>query len=267
MLTRCLPSLRRHLVCLLIAALVPAASGAQTTETGWIALFNGEDLKDWIPKFTGSALGINLRDTFRVDNGILRVSYEDWDVFNGEFGHLFYKSAFSHYRLHVEYRFVGSQLAQGPAWAIRNNGLMLHSQDPATMTLDQEFPVSIEAQLLGGDGVNPRPTGNVCSPGTHYLFRGALFTPHCQNSSSATYAGDQWVSLDIEVRSDELIRHLVNGELVFEYSGPQLDPAEADAQRLLAAGQGLALRGGFIAIQAESHPTEFRKIELLPLDP
>jgi len=233
----------------------------------WIALFNGQDLAGWIPKFTGHQLGVNYLDTFRVENGLFTVSYDNWTDFNSEFGHIFYREPFSHYLLRVEYRFVGEQVTNGPGWAFRNNGIMLHSQDPASMTVEQEFPVSIEAQMLGGNGLDPRPTANVCSPGTHYVMNGNLVTVHCTNSSSQTYHGDQWVTLEIEVRGSDLIRHVVNGETVFEYSGVQLDESDPDAQRLIASGAGLAISAGYIAVQAESHPTEIRRIDLLPLEP
>ncbi len=233
----------------------------------WISLFNGNDLDGWIPKFTGHELGVNYRDTFRVEDGVFKVSYDNWPDFNNEFGHIFYREPFSHYLLRVEYRFVGDQVTNGPGWAFRNNGVMFHSQDPATMTLDQEFPVSIEAQMLGGNGSDPRPTANVCSPGTHYVLDGEMVTVHCTNSGSRTFHGDQWVTLELEVRGSDLIRHVVNGETVFEYSEIQLDPADPDAQRLLANGSPLAITEGYIALQAESHPTEVRRIDLLPLAP
>ena len=92
----------------------------QSTEKSdeeWIQLFNGKDIDDWTPKFTGYELGVNYKNTFRVEDGLLRVSYEDWEEWNGEFGHLFYKDEFSHYRLRVEYRFVGPQLKNAPNWA------------------------------------------------------------------------------------------------------------------------------------------------------
>jgi hypothetical protein len=165
----------------------------------------------------------------------------------------------------VEYRFVGDQVNNGPGWAFRNNGVMLHGQSPESMTLEQEFPASIEVQLLGGNGTDERATANVCSPGTHYVKEGELITQHCINSSSATYHGDQWVTLEVEVRGDELIRHTVNGEMVFEYSKTQLDESDPDAQNLIGQGQPVAVSGGYISLQAESHPTEFRRIDLLPL--
>jgi hypothetical protein len=148
-------------------------------EPQWIDLFNGKDLSNWQVKFTGFPLGDNFRDTFLVENGVLKVSYDKWPRFDGEFGHLFTKSSYSNYRLRVEYRFVGDQVEGGPLWAYRNNGMMLHSQSPETMALDQEFPVSIEAQMLGGQGEEPRPNGNVCTPGTNMVMEGFLVTQHC----------------------------------------------------------------------------------------
>ena len=161
---------------------------------GWIDLFNGEDLSNWKVKFTGQPLGVNYRNTFRVEDNLLTVSYENWDGFNGEFGHLFFEDKFSHYVLRVEYRFVGEQVENGPGWAYRNNGVMLHSQDPATMTINQEFPVSIESQFLGGNGIDDRTTLNVCTPGTNMVMNNKLITQHCTNSTSNTFHGDQWVT-------------------------------------------------------------------------
>ena len=249
----------------LLTILLPSAAYTQSDSEQWISLFNGEDLSNWIPKFTGHELGVNYRDTFRAEDGVFKVSYDNWPDFDGEFGHIFYDKSFSHYRLLVEYRFVGDQVNNGPGWAFRNNGVMLHGQSPQSMTLDQEFPASIEVQLLGGNGSDERATANVCSPGTHYVRDGELVTQHCIDSSSATYHGDQWVTLEIEVRGDEVIRHTVNGEMVFEYSKTQLDEGDPDAQNLIKQGQPVAVSGGYISLQAESHPTEFRRIDLLPL--
>ncbi len=256
--------MKKNILSLLFLFL-PGAVFAQNNADQWISLFNGNDLTNWIPKFTGHELGVNYRDTFRAEHGVFVVSYDNWPDFNSEFGHIFYKQSFSHYRLRVEYRFVGDQVNNGPGWAYRNNGVMLHGQSPQSMTLDQEFPVSIEVQLLGGSGEDDRATANVCSPGTHYVRNGELVTQHCINSSSETYHGDQWVTLEVEVRGDEVIRHTVNGDTVLQYSKTQLDESDTDAQNLISLGQPIALSEGYISIQAESHPTEFRRIDLLPL--
>ncbi|MBA2225691.1 DUF1080 domain-containing protein [thermophilic bacterium 2918] len=245
---------------------LPAQESTQPA-TPWRALFNGKDLDGWVPKFKGHPLGENYRDTFRVEDGVLKVCYDKYRSFDNTFGHLFYvKEKFSRYRLRVEYRFVGQQCPGGPSWAVRNNGIMFHCQDPKSMRKDQDFPVSIEAQLLGGLGQGNRPTNNVCTPGTHIVLNGKLFTPHCTNSRSKTYHGDVWVTAEIEVLGSEKVRHYVEGELVLEYEKPQLDPKDPDAARLLRERNGeVLLSEGYIAIQAESHPTEFRKIEIREL--
>lgn len=230
----------------------------------WVALFNGKDLDGWRPKIKGHALDENFARTFRVEDGVIKVSYDGYDKFNGQFGHLFYKSPFTKYRLRIEYRFVNDQCPGGPGWAFRNSGVMLHCQKPETMGKDQDFPVSIEAQFLGGGPTGERPTGSVCTPGTNIVMNDKLITQHCTNSRSKTYRGDQWVTIEIESHGNGKIKHIVNGETVIEYEKPQLDPKDADAQKLLL-GDHLMLDGGYIALQAESHPVEFRKVEILPL--
>lgn len=255
----------RKIVLALLLTLAAISKVSAQSDNQWISLFNGEDLDDWRVKFTGQPLGVNLNDTFRVEDGLLTVSYENWDDFNSEFGHLFYDQVFSHYILRAEYRFIGDQVNNGPGWAFRNNGMMLHSQDPETMTIDQEFPVSIESQMLGGNGSDPRTTANVCTPGTHMVMDGKLVTQHCTNSNSDTYHGDQWVTMEMEVRGSETLIHRINGRVVFELHDIQLDDTDPDAQALIAAGAPIELKEGYVALQAESHPTQFRVIEILPL--
>lgn len=233
----------------------------------WVPLFNGKDLDGWTPKFAGHDLGENYLETFRVEDGVLTVSYEKYEEFGGKFGHLFYEKPFGHYRLRVEYRFVGEQVAGAPGWAFRNNGVMLHCQSPGSMEKNQGFPASIEVQLLGGPGGDrKRSTANVCTPSTHVVLNGKLDKRHCINSSSETYHGDQWVTLEIEVRGNDVIRHVIDGKTVFEYTKPQLDEGDGVAKKLLAAGATKMIDSGYISLQAESHPTEFRKIEILELD-
>jgi hypothetical protein len=233
----------------------------------WIQLFNGKSLDGWTPKFAKHDIGENFNDTFRVDNGLLEVRYDKWTKFDGEFGHLFYKDAFSYYRIAAEYRFVGQQVNGGPGWAMRNNGLMLQSPDPKTMMKDQDFPISIEVQLLGGlsDG-KPRTTANLCTPGSNVVMNGKLFTPHCVNSKSKTYDGDQWVRVEVEVRGDELVRHIVEGVTVLEYSKPQMGGGQASPVDPKVKVDGTPMDRGYISIQAETAPIDFRKIELLNLE-
>jgi hypothetical protein len=261
-------SLGPGIVLILATALAqaPVAAGQEgEKKSGWISLFNGKDLDGWTPKITGYAAGENYADTFRVEDGVLKVSYSKYPKFDGKFGHLFSKRKFSHYRLRVEYRFTGDQCPGGPGWAFRNSGVMIHSQPVETMRKDQEFPVSIEVQFLGGDGKKERTTGNVCSPGTHIVMGGKLIKTHCIDSRSRTYHGDQWVTVEVEVHGDGDIKHLVNGETVLEYEKPQYDQDDADAKKLIQGGN-VMLGEGYLALQAESHPIEFRKVEILPLE-
>ncbi len=233
----------------------------------WVSLFNGKDLTGWTPKIRYYELGDNNGDTFRVRDGLLQVRYDGggYEKFGEKFGHLFYKDSFSNYRFRVEYRFVGEQCVEGPGWATRNSGVMVHGQDPKTMAKDQDFPVSIEVQLLGGNGKDNRTTSNLCTPGTNVVMNSELKLQHCINSTSKTYHGEQWVTAEIEVHNNEVIRHLLDGEVVLEYNKPQLDERDDSAKKLIKDGQ-LMLTGGTISLQSESHPIDFRKVEIMVLE-
>ena len=252
----------------LAGSLVPGFAGAandeakqtlkkQKTSEGnkkdWIQLFNGKDLAGWTPKIRYEPLGEDKRKTFSVSGGAIQVNYENYKEFNQTFGHLFFNTPYSRYRLRVEYRFLGEQLKGGPGWAYRNSGLMLHGQDPTTMNVDQDFPNSIEVQLLGGKGEGKRTTLNLCTPGTDVIMNEKPLKRHCISSSSKTYHGDQWVNAEVMVDGSKEFKHIVEGEVVLEYQHPHLD-------------NGTRLEGGTISLQSESHPCEFRKVELLPLD-
>jgi hypothetical protein len=249
----------------LVLAVVSAVSSAAEPAGEWIQLFNGKNLDGWTPKIRYSELGENYGNTFRVEDGVLKVSYDQYDKFGERFGHLFYKEPFSNYLLRVEYRFVGEQCPGGPGWAIRNSGAMLHGESPTTMSKDQDFPASIEVQFLGGNGKDKRTTANLCTPDTNVVMNGKLFTPHCTNSTSETYHGDQWVTVEIEVRGNKLMKHIIDGKTVLEYSEPQLDDSKPHARELIAKAGTKQLSGGTISLQSESHPIEFRKVELKKL--
>ena len=220
----------------------------------WVDLFNGKDLSNWTAKVRGYPLGENALDTFRVKDGVMQIRYDNYDEFGGKFGHIFSNAgSFSHYKIQVEYRFVGEQVKGGPAWAYRNNGIMFHAQDPKTMNVEQDFPGCMEYQLLGGNGKDPRPTGNLCTPGSQVVINGELRKDHCMNSTSETYHGDQWVTAELVVHGSKLAQHYINGEKVFEYNDLQWD-------------DGKPMEGGHIALQAETAPTDFRKIRILNLE-
>lgn len=227
-----------------------AVSSPDTEE--WEQLFNGEDMAGWDIKIRNHPVNENFGNTFRVEDGILQARFDEYEEYNETFGHIFYNQSYSFYRLEVEYRFIGEQVQGGPAWAFRNNGIMFHSEPAQSMTIDQDFPNSIEYQLLGGNGENDRSNGNVCTPGTHIVVNGELRTEHCTSSNGPTHHGDQWVTAELVVYGDSLIQHVLNGEQVMEYENPQLD-------------NGTLIDRGYIALQAESHPTDFRSIRILNL--
>lgn len=228
----------------------------------WVTIFNGHNLEGWTVKISGYETGENYNNTFVVKDSLLRVSYDNYTTFNGEFGHIFYNTRLTDYKLKLEYRFTGDQVEGGPGWAYRNSGIMLHCQDPATMNNDQDFPVSIEAQFLGGDGFTERPTLNLCTPGTNVVIDNELITRHCTESSSETFHGDVWVTAEVVVYGDSLIYHIVNGDTVLTYSHPTIG---GDLPEGFPLPEGTPLSGGYISLQAESHPVEFRNIRLLKL--
>lgn len=257
----------KNLSVLLGLVLISACASVKNdpSKEEWIPLFNGRDLTGWDIKIAGSPLNVNFNHTFRVKDGVLQANYDQYGKFNGEYGHIFYKDKFSYYKIRVQYRFVGQQTPGGAGWAFRNSGIMLHSQSAASMTRDQSFPTSIEFQLLGGSGEGERPTGNLCTPGTNVVMKDSLFTPHCINSSSKTYNGDQWVEAEAIVLGDSLIMHVINGDTVLSYTRPQLDEREATYPEMFAHFGSKLLKEGYISLQGESHPVEFRKAELLNL--
>ena len=245
-----------------------ADASAQKYAPGkWVSLFNGKDLTGWTPKIRFQKLGEDPRNTFRVEDGLLKVGYDNYDKFGEAFGHLFFEDSFSHYRFRVVYRFVGEQCEQGPKWAFRNSGVMVHGEDPKQMADDQDFPASIEVQLLGGDGTNDRTTSNLCTPGTNVVYQEKLHEPHCTKSSSQTYHGDQWVTAEIEVRGNGAIKHILDGKTVLEYSEAQLDPKDAHSAKLIQMQGGKPLSQGTISLQSESHPVHFRSVEIMVLEP
>ncbi len=250
----------RLLIASLVLGLLVFCTGSSFKKhSPWVQLFNGKDLKNWTIKIRYHKLNDNFGDTFTVKDGNIQVRYDQYDTFDEQFGHLFYDKPFSSYLFAVEYRFVGDQAKGGPGWAYRNSGIMIHGQNPSIMAVDQDFPNSIEVQLLGGNGKDDRSTSNLCTPGTQYVKDGEVIKRHCTNSKSHTYHGDQWVRAEVLALGDSLIVHYVNGEEVMRYEKPQLDAKNGEEM-------GQLLKGGTISLQSESHPVDFRKVEIVNLE-
>ncbi|MDR1370448.1 MAG: DUF1080 domain-containing protein [Dysgonamonadaceae bacterium] len=251
------------IVCFVCCKNTKEETATSPREENWIQLFNGKNLDGWTVKIRGYEAGNNFGNTFRVEDGVLKVAYDAYnDTFNNRFGHIYTNQEYSHYKLRVEYRFVGEQLSDGAGWAYRNSGAMLHAQAPETVHLDQDFPASIEAQFLGGNGTDDRPTGNVCTPGTDIFIGGVPYGQHCANSTSKTYPGDQWVSMEMIILGDSIGHHIVDGDTVMTYTKMTVDGKGLNPEANVTPGP---LKSGRIALQSESHPVEFRKVELLDL--
>lgn len=236
-------------------------------QKGWINLFNGKDLKDWTVKIAKHDLNDNYGNTFRVEDGLMKVRYDGYTDFDQQYGHIYYKKPFSSYLIKITYRFVGEQAKGGEGWALRNSGVMLHCQAPETILKNQDFPISIEGQILGGDGEHDRHTSNVCTPGTQIDFQGKLFTQHCLDSKSKTYHGDQWVTAEFLVLGDSVIKHIINKEVVLEYTKPQIGGGSVSNYDPKVKIDGKPLTSGYISLQSESHPIEFKTVKLFDLQP
>jgi hypothetical protein len=232
----------------------------------WVSLFNGKNLEGWTAKIAGYPVDENYRNTFRVEDGLLKVSYQDYDKFGDRFGSLFYHTPMSHYWLRAQYRFVGTGVSGAPRWTYKNSGIQLHSQPPASMRKDQQFPVSVEFDVVGGWFLGKRPTGDVCRNGTNLRIGGESLEGQCSKLSDITIRDDRWVTLLAEVQGGTRIRQIVNGELVVDYTDITLDDRNADARRLMGEGASRALTSGYISIQSNGYPVEFRRIEVFPID-
>lgn len=258
------------LICFLYITASNAFAQKNANKEEWMQLFNGKDLTDWDIKITGYDLNNNYSNTFRVEEGLLKVRYDEYPQFRRQFGHIYYKQLFSYYKLRVEYRFVKEQATGGAPGNERNSGIMLHSQPAQNIMKNQLFPISLEFQLLGGLGKGPRTTANLCTPGTYIQMNNMDTSAHCINSSSKTCDGDRWVKVEAVVLGDSIIHHIVEGDTVLTYRHPKV--GEIDARYKIAflneewqKKTGTTLKEGYIALQSESHPIDFRKVELLNL--
>ncbi|HCE58588.1 MAG TPA: DUF1080 domain-containing protein [Prolixibacteraceae bacterium] len=239
----------------------------ETSQNKWQTLFNGKNLDGWIVKFHHHDLGDNFANTFRAVDGKIQVNYNDYKEFNNRYGHLFYQTPFSSFHLKFEYRFTDQWMKDAPSYTYRNSGIMFHSQDPKTILKEQDWPISVEYQILAGAGDGqPRPTGNMCSPGTEVFFKGEKYPQHCINSSSKTYEWNEWTSGELIVYGDSLVIHIVNGEKVLEYTKPQIGGGVANGFDPAIKVDGKPLTEGYIGLQAEGQGIEFREIKIKKLD-
>lgn len=248
---------------LVIISCQPKQTAEETTvEPKWVSLFNGHNLDDWTIRIVGKELGENYANTFKVDSGMIKIRYDEYESFDRQFGALYYNQPYSNYRLKLEYRFVGETAPGAPEWGFRDSGVQFHGQSPQSMKPDQPFPVCIEYNLKGGNGTDERPTGEICVPGTFIQIAGVRNSSFCTPPEvTRTFHGDQWVTLEIDVQ-DTIISHYANGEKILTYYSPRYDPANENAAALIQ-DENDRLSSGYISLQSNSHPIDFRKIEIL----
>lgn len=253
--------MRRLAAGLVLAAACMAGPAAAQ---GWKPLFDGRSLKGWTPKIAGYPAGDNFADTFRVEDRAIVVSYAGYDRFGNRFGHLFQEAPWAAYRLRLRYKVLETgALPDTPAWARSNSGVMFAAPAPQAMGLGQPFPVSVEFQILGADGPGPRPTGSVCTPGTHVTLADGRAKAHCTISSGPTISNGRWVRLELEVRPDGEVIQRIEGKEVLRYRKVELDPTDPLARDMTDGDP--AFPGRWIALQSEGHPIAFRDIEIQPL--
>ena len=130
---------------------------------------------------------------------------------------------------------------------------MFHAQSPESILVEQDFPISLEAQFLGGNGIDERPTANLCTPGTHVHMERELVEQHCITAAAPTV---------LLVLGDSLIVHIMDGDTVLEYSRPVIGGGVVDGFDETVKEDGRPLTGGYIALQSESHPVQFRQVLL-----
>lgn len=251
----------------LLGSISLSCASSSYKENDWKPLFNGKNLNNWTAKIYPYEVGNNFKNTFRVKDGVIQVNYDGYgDDYKNRFGHLYYNVPYSHYHLKLAYRFYGDLHPGAPSYTLRNSGVMFHSQDPRTMPANQDWPISVEMQFLGGlsDG-KPRPTGNMCSPGTHIYLEDTFFATHCVNSKSKTYDGDRWVQAELIVLGDSIIKHIIEGDTVLVYSKPHIGGDVVNNYDPRIKIDGKALKSGYIALQSEGQPVEFKNIYIKDL--
>ena len=136
------------------------------------------------------------------------------------------------------------------------------------MPKEQDWPISVEMQFLAGlgDG-NPRPTGNMCSPGTNIFYNGQLDTRHCINATGRALPKDAWVRAEVLVLGDSIVKHIINGDTVLVYDDTTFgrqrqfsvpDNETADLQDEIKAwlGSGHPIWYAFDRMQHEFAPIE-----------
>jgi hypothetical protein len=171
--------------------------------------------------------GVDQNDVWSVKDGVIYCS----GVPNG---YMRTVEEYGNYKLHLEWRWVAK-----PA----NSGVLIHATGP-----DQLWPKCIECQLMAGsagDMVLMNGTG-ITIDGQDKQNPNERFVIIAKKQHSTEKPAGQWNSYDIVCRADTISAY-VNGVLQNE-------------------GTNATRTSGWIALQSEGGPIEFRNIYLEMLD-
>jgi filamentous hemagglutinin family protein len=168
---------------------------------------------------------VNVDDVWKVRDGVLHCAGKPN-------GYMRTESKYSNYQLHVEWRWPDK-----PA----NSGVFLHLTEP-----DRVWPSCLECQLQArsaGDLILMNGTGLTVN-GVSRQDASRQFVSIAKKSSSSEKPAGEWNSYDIYCVGG-LVRVVVNGVVQNE-------------------GAGATPQIGYIALQSEGGPIEFRNVYLVP---
>jgi hypothetical protein len=255
---------------LMVSTALPEHVDAGPADTVWTQLFNGTDFKDWDIKTMGLALNQDPKNTYRIVDSAIEVNYSNYTDWSGEpWSHIGYKvRPFSYYVVRLEYQFFGNQVGGAPGYANENSGIMLHSQSLASMALNQNWPISLEDQLLGPKSTQGPGSGNLCTPGTAVEYpKGQFNDNHCINAVANTKASaPAWVKASAIVLGDSMVVQLIENKPVLTYYRPMEQQGIVTGNTTRAIINRKPLGSGYILLQAESSPIRFRRIQLANLE-
>lgn len=207
-------------MAVMAAALLSLANGVQAQKT--TKLFNGKDLSNW--NFVVDKNSVPAEQVYSVKDGVIQIAGQP-------FGYMYTKEKYSHYKLHVEWRWSnGGENA--------NSGIFLLIADPKN-----PFPNGIECQLQAGNAGDFVLLGGSdlaefqAKPGES---RPAFPVVKKHTDSSEKPAGE-WNEANIFVK-DGVITVYVNG--VYQNTGTN------------------KVKEGYIGLQSEGKEVQFRNVTL-----
>ena len=215
-------------IAFILISLIAGCQGISGSGQAKIMLFNGKDLSG-LKVFPE---GADAQDTWFVNDGLLCSTGKPN-------GYIRTEKEYSNYHLHVEWRWP-ENAAQGRS---RNSGVFVYANGP-----DNIWPQLIECQLMAdsaGDFVLMNGMGMTVD-GQDMKDPNRRFVMIQKKQPSSEKPAGQWNSYDIYCEGD-MIKCLVND--VLQNEGTAVMPSS-----------------GYICLQSEGSPIEFRNIFIETLE-